>query len=336
MAIAVGVAGTGFWPVGMGVGRLGVIGIHEYLMHAVYFAPRGKKRLIHLGANVAQRYLSAEDRLIGLIGDAGAGKSLLISGMFPGLELTNDDNNVNIRPLPLLDHAQRGFFRHHTYHLDVRFETAFTQPGELAEAARQAIMKGRRVVVEHYELLHPYLDIKPEVLIGVGEEVIVTRPGLFGPDPQDIAGIVFNSIRYRKMAHTAEDLTGLVLDGMGIPKPRVHGDIKHGFILEFDAIPAIDLVEVEDRVKDYIRNDVEIAYVDENHIRIGDLLVNCTGPRIHLKRTGEVENFRLMPEFRWDPVQQLYIMVGLVGSAHQLPGGSGSGIDGLKNLTGTG
>ncbi|HWJ02120.1 MAG TPA: alanine-tRNA synthetase second additional domain-containing protein, partial [Verrucomicrobiae bacterium] len=89
-------------------------------MQAVYFAPRGKKRLLVLGHNLAQRYLSPEDNLIGFIGEAGAGKSLLIRGMFPGLELTNDDDGINVRPLPLIGDAERGHFRTHTYHLDAR------------------------------------------------------------------------------------------------------------------------------------------------------------------------------------------------------------------------
>ena len=63
----------------------------ESLMYAVYFAPRGKDRLLDLGHQIAQRHLSPQDKLIGFVGDGGAGKSLLIRGMFPGLELTNDD-----------------------------------------------------------------------------------------------------------------------------------------------------------------------------------------------------------------------------------------------------
>ena len=56
-----------------------------------------------LGMQVAQLYLSPFDKLIGIIGEAGSGKSALIRGMFPGLELTNDDNGVYVRPLPLLE-----------------------------------------------------------------------------------------------------------------------------------------------------------------------------------------------------------------------------------------
>jgi len=65
---------------------MAVAPIHEYLMHAAYFAPRGQARLIELGRSLANRYLAPQDKLIGLIGDAGAGKSLLIRGMFSGLD----------------------------------------------------------------------------------------------------------------------------------------------------------------------------------------------------------------------------------------------------------
>ncbi len=84
-----------------------------------YFAPRGHARMYELGMQLAQLYLSPFDKLIGVIGEAGSGKSALIRGMFPGLDLTNDDDGVYIRPLPLLD--QGGgfkFFSPHTYHVD--------------------------------------------------------------------------------------------------------------------------------------------------------------------------------------------------------------------------
>ncbi|MDA8228136.1 MAG: alanine-tRNA synthetase second additional domain-containing protein [Desulfitobacterium hafniense] len=287
--------------------------VHEHLMQAVYFAPRGKKRLVFLGMNLQERYLSPEDKLIGFLGDAGAGKSLLIRGMFPGLELTNDDDGINLRPLPLLDDADRGHFRSRTYHLDVRFESAFTQPWIIADAIKKAINKGRRVVVEHFDLVYPFLGMNAEVLIGVGEEVIVTRPTVFGPEPQSIAEIVFDSIKYRRMAHSAEDLTAMILEEMGLTKPQVHSDIKHGFVLEFPDKPDIDLDLVEYRVRQLIQADLPICFSDEEHIRVGEIQYPCTGPRIHIKRTSEITGFHLLKEFRFDPVQKLYTIAGVVG-----------------------
>ena len=119
-----------------------------------YYAPRGHNRMYALGMELAQLYLSPSDKLIGIIGEAGSGKSALIKGMFPGLELTNDDNGVYVRPLPILD-LDRGFsfFSPHTYHLDIRFENGFTQMSELADAIADALQKGKRVVVEHFDLI---------------------------------------------------------------------------------------------------------------------------------------------------------------------------------------
>ena len=77
--------------------------MQENNLYSVYLAPRGRVRMVDLGMQIAQQYLSPFDHIIGVIGDAGSGKSMLIRGMFPGLDLTNDDGGVNIRPLPLLE-----------------------------------------------------------------------------------------------------------------------------------------------------------------------------------------------------------------------------------------
>lgn len=68
----------------------------------------------------------------------------------------------------------------------------------------------KRVIVEYFEMLYPVLNRNADLMIGIGEEVIVTRPSLFGPLPQNIADIVYKSLIYRKMAHSAEDLYGYV------------------------------------------------------------------------------------------------------------------------------
>ncbi len=287
---------------------------HEHLMQAVYFAPRGRKRLLFLGSNLAQRYLSPDDKLIGFLGDAGAGKSLLIRGMFPGLELTNDDNGINVRPLPLLDDFDRDYFRCHTYHVDMRFESAFTPLFRLAEAIKKAILKGHRVVIEHFDLIYPILQVNAEVLIGVGEEVIVTRPSVFGPEPEDIAKIVFESIKYRRMAHSAEDLTSMILEEMGLSKPEEHSDIKHGFVLEFPQKPDIDLDLLEQRISQLIEADLPICFADDEHIKVGEAIYRCTGPRLHLNRTGDIKGFHLLKEYRFDTIQNLYTIAGIVGT----------------------
>lgn len=278
--------------------------------YTVYFAPRGKQRMLRLGSDLAQRHLKPEDKLIGIIGEPGAGKSILVKGMFPGVELSNDDMGVNVRPLPLLSSGEKtGFFESHTYHIDMRFEMAFTSIGVLANAIQTALENDKRVIVEHFDLLYQHFKMNAELLIGLGEEIIVTRPGFFGPEPTEIAKIVFESQKYRKMAHTAENITELFLAEKGTFN-YMHSDVQRGFVLEFEDKPAIDLKELEQNVKEYIAKDIAVSFYDETHIKFGDTLHHCTGPRIHVKSTSEIEHFELMPDFLYDPMRRTYLLVG--------------------------
>ena len=144
---------------------------HSHI-YSTYFAPRGRSRIYTLGMQIAQLYLSPFDQIIGFIGEAGSGKSVLIKGMFPGIELTNDDDGVNVRPLPLLEQEyETGFFTPHTYHLDIRFETGFHQLSELADAVRLAVRRGKRIIIEHFDLIYPLLGVNANLLIGVGEQI---------------------------------------------------------------------------------------------------------------------------------------------------------------------
>lgn len=283
-------------------------------MHATYFAPRGRQRLYNLGHQLAQRHLSASDLIIGFIGGAGAGKSRLISGMFPGLELTNDDEGVNIRPLPLLDSQESGFFSSHTYHVDIRFESAFTQLSMLADAIKAAVGQKKRVIIEHFDLIYNALGIDADVMIAIGEEVIVTKPTIFGPKPDALAKQVFKSLKYRKMAHTAEDLTSMVLeDEYNFKSPPIHGDIRHGFLLEFDECPTVPIHELEDKVRKYIDMDLPISHMDDEHISLGgDIIYHCTGPRLHVRSSGEIKNFRLEKEYIYDYKEKIYVLAGRV------------------------
>lgn len=279
-----------------------------------YFAPRGRKRMYALGMQLAQLYLSPSDKLIGIIGEAGSGKSALIRGMFPGLELTNDDDGVYIRPLPLLEQdEERGFFSPHTYHVDIRFENGFTQMSRLADAVAEALHRNKRVVIEHFDLLYPLLGAKADLLIGVGEEVVITRPTIFGPEPQDICDIVYKSLPYRLMAHTAEDLCEIFLPKEDLERCS-HDDIKHGFIIAFpDYAPNIDLRELEAKVHEMIAQKLPVAYVDETHISVGGRLHPCTGPRVHVHNTEQIQDFHLLYHFIHDKFSNRYLMVGCVG-----------------------
>jgi hypothetical protein len=267
-----------------------------------------------LGMQIAQQYLSPFDKIVGLVGVAGSGKSMVIKGMFPGLELTNDDAGVNVRPLPLLNVDETGFYTAHTYHVDIRFESAFMQMHQLVDAILYAVNKGKRVIVEHFDLIYPHLGRNAHLLIGIGEEVIITRPTLFGPKPQEITDIVFKSVTSRLMVHTAEDLCEHFLAKQGIGAHLYeHADVRRGFILSFHTKPELDLNELEKQINELIREDVQVSYADENHILVGEELHKCTGPRMHVRSTGEIEKVTLLKELLKEPITDLYLLVGVVG-----------------------
>lgn len=283
-------------------------------IHSTYFAPRGAARIYALGMQLSQLYLSPADKIIGFVGEAGSGKSMLIKGMFPGIELTNDDDGVNVRPLPLLEQdMERGFFSPHTYHVDIRFENGFTQMNTLADAIWEAVHRGKRVIIEHFDLIYPFLKENADLLIGVGEEIVITRPNLFGPEPDYIGNIVYKSLPYRLMAHTAEDLCEFCM-----PRELVaqcsHDDVRHGFVLAFqNQAPEIDIPELERKVKEMIDQHIPIAYADEGHIMIGDKRHPCTGPRTHVSNTEQIKNFHLLPQLIYDRLNKRYLLVGCVG-----------------------
>ncbi len=284
-------------------------------LYSVYFAPRGRDRMYALGMQIAQLHLSPFDRIIGVIGEAGSGKSMLIKGMFPGLELTNDDEGVNIRPLPILcQEDENRFYSPHTYHLDMRFEMGFTQLHVLADAIRQAVDRGKRVIVEHFDLLYEALGFNADLIVGIGEEVIVTRPNVFGPLPDTIASIVHKSIRTRQMAHTAEDLCERHMNHEDYLRCE-HADIKNGFLLTFpDTRPEIDIQRLEEQVLADIRADLPVEYADDGHVRIGGGIQPCTGPRTHVSSTGKIEGFRLLKKLIWDARSGRWLLVGRVGA----------------------
>jgi hypothetical protein len=295
--------------------------MQETLIYAVYYAPRGRLRLYNLGREIAVRHLFPTDLLVGIIGAEGAGKSTLIHGIFPGLELTNDDEGINLRSAPIFDFNESDRFGPHTYHIDVRFEQAFHQLWEIAEVVTEAIKHRRRVVIEHFDLLYPHLKFNAQIILGIGEEVVVARPNVFGPHPDAIKGIVFRTLKYRKMAHSAEDITSLILSKQyGYPIPDLHSDVKHGFVIGFNEPPSIDLKKLEQDIKDVIAQDLPITPADEDHIRIGDDVMECTGIRTHMKSTGQIESFRLLPELRFNPIDKQHLLVGIVGDQQEEAG----------------
>jgi len=289
--------------------------IHAAAFYSVYFAPRGRERLLFLGEQISQRHLTFSDRLIGIIGDAGSGKSSLIKGMFPGLELVNDDDRFDShRVMSIMDYED-SMNETTTFHLDMRFQMAFTQMHEIVVFVKDALEKGRRVIIEHFDLLYPALKMNAEIMIGIGEEILVTRPGMFGPLPKEIYDIVHHSLKFRKMVHTSEDITAMLLSReYNMANTWRHSDVKRGFVLVFNEKPSLDLAELEKDVCTIIEQHVSVAYFDERHIKIGDFQpFRCSGPRIHLNNTAEIENFRILKEFTYDRLNNTHALVGLVG-----------------------
>ncbi len=288
--------------------------IEENLRDANYYAPRGRKRLFLLGSQLAQRYLQASDYLIGIIGSEGSGKSTLIKGLFPGLELTNDDDGLNVRSTPIFDFSEDEFFCPHTYHLDIRYELAFHQMHEIVDAIKRVLQAQKRVIVEHFDLVYPHLGHNAQLIIAIGEEVSIYRPTIFGPSPIKMKEKVDKEVRYRLMAHSAEDLVGFLLEKMyGVRPQFLHSDVPHGFMLKFKNKPNIDLHELEKNVLESIGNNIDICAGKGDHISLGGEEVVCTGKRLHVKSTGEIKNFRLYKDFIFDPISEMYLMVAMVG-----------------------
>ncbi|MDA3865060.1 MAG: alanine-tRNA synthetase second additional domain-containing protein [Deltaproteobacteria bacterium] len=286
----------------------------ETLIYSAYYAPRGRQRLYMLAGELSNRYIYPNDLLIGIIGAEGSGKSTLIKGLFPGLELTNDDEGVNLRPTPIYEFQADNYFAGHTFHLDARYELAFKQKWEIVEAVKKVVASGRRVVVEHFDLLYAAPGTNASILFGIGEEVLVARPDVFGPEPDKIKSVVNKTIRFRKMAHTAEDLINYILvSDYDYQQQVYHSDVKHGFIIKFVEKPEINIEELEAKAKQVIAKDCPVTIVQENKIAIGDYQIYCSGTRTHVKSTGEIENFSLLKNFVYDPLKKVYMLVGVVG-----------------------
>lgn len=288
--------------------------IQEYMVSSQYFAPRGKERLMFLGEQISHRHLNFNDKLIGIVGDAGAGKSSLIKGMFPGLQLSNDDDIVNPRKIMQVRNSFAAVEDATTFHLDIRFQMAFTQMYEIVDYVNSLLERDRRVVIEHFNLLYPALGRNADIIVGIGEEIIVTRPSLFGPQPESVYQLVHESLKYRKMAHSAEEVTMNILHDVFHIKYGEYffSDIRNGFVVKFYEKPHIDLNYLAELIDERIAQHLDISYYDENHIIIGGKITPCDGSRFHVNNTSEIKNFMLVREFIYDSDTKAYCLIGLV------------------------
>lgn len=267
-----------------------------------------------LGEHIAHRYLNWDDLLIAVVGDAGAGKSSLIKGMFPGLQLSNDDDIVNPRKIIQMQSSFLEIEDATTFHIDVRFQMAFTQMYKIVEHVENLLSRKRRVVIEHFDLIYKGLGKNADILVGIGEEIIITRPSVFGPRPESIYKIVYNSLRYRKMAHSAEELAIIILTKeYEIPQEEFFfSEIRNGFVINLKKKPDIDLNEMAVMMDEMIAENMDISYYDENHIKLGGEVLKCDGPRFHVGNTSEIENFMLVRELIYDPITDSWCLIGLV------------------------
>jgi len=267
-----------------------------------------------LGEHIASKHLHFGDKLIGIVGDAGSGKSSLIKGMFPGLELSNDDDVINPRKIMQVREGMESFSDAGSYHIDMRFQMAFTQMYEIVEFVKKTLDRDKRIIVEHFDQLYPALGINADIMVGIGEEIIVTRPSIFGPLPKSIFDIVHKSLTFRKMAHTSEDVTMQVLEEeFGIlSESYFSSDIRKGFVLRFFKEPKIDLEKLGKLIDEKLAQDVSVSYFDEDHIKIGDDVIVCDGPRLHVSNTSKVLNFSLVKRFVHDPKTSTWCLVGLI------------------------
>lgn len=288
--------------------------IQEYSVFSQYFAPHGRERLLFLGEQISQRHLTYTDRLIGIVGDAGSGKSSLIRGMFPGIELSNDDDMLNPRKIMQVRDLFENVQQSTTYHIDMRFQTAFTQMYEIVDFVQSALEHKRRVIVEHFNLLYPALGVNADILVGIGEEIIVTRPSIFGPQPQSIYNIVSSSLHYRRVAHTIEDITIMILTTeFGVDRKIIYpSDMRNGFVLKLTQEVELDFELLNTRVKEEIANNLDICYCDEDHILIGNKKVVCNFPRLHVLNTSEIEQFTFIKRFIPDPKTNTFCIVGVL------------------------
>lgn len=83
---------------------------HECNLYNFFFAPRGNRRVMELGMKITQMYLNPFDRIIGIIGAKDSGKSMLIKGMFPGIQTVESDDEYDILDMPLLNSEDVGFY----------------------------------------------------------------------------------------------------------------------------------------------------------------------------------------------------------------------------------
>ncbi len=119
------------------------------------------------------------------------------------------------------------------------------------------------------------------------------------------------------MIHSAEEICSLLLEEQGVPDTYRHDDVRRGFIFSFAQKPDIDLEALDRDANKMIEEDIPIWFRDEEHISIGPHIRTCSGPRMHVKSTGEIQKITINKELLQEPITDRYLLVCIVGEHGQ-------------------
>ena len=168
--------------------------------------------------------------------------------------------------------------------------------------------------MKHFDLIYEQLGYNAQILFAIGEDLRIYRPTVFGPSPLKIKKEVNAKHKFRLMVHTAEDITAWVLKKDYNYKPLdLHSDVKHGFVLAFTKKPDVKIKELEKKIKILIEKDISIKPTIGNYFEFKGDKIFCTSKRSHVKSTAQIERFRLVKDFKYDPISKEYLLIGLVG-----------------------
>ena len=63
--------------------------------------------------------------------------------------------------------------------------------------------------------------------------------------------------------------------------------MRHGFVLLFEEKPSVDLYRLEEQVREAVKKDLPVSYYDENHVQIGDHIMECLDPECIFPAQGK-------------------------------------------------
>ena len=116
------------------------------------------------------------------------------------------------------------------------------------------------------------------------------------------------------MAHTAEEVVAQVLQkDFAISTDDFYSsDIRNGFILKFLKEPKVDLEKLEALSQQMLSQNLDVSYHDEDHIQMGDKIIECDGARFHVNNTSEINNFTVLKRLIQDPKTKVFNLIGVI------------------------